>query len=218
MDRSGRSPEQRVAGMSTPPGPEQRPVLSLADERERVIQQLSEHFANDRLTMDELETRMELVYKAGTLDELRRLTADLPQAAAVAPVVEPEVSMVPDRDRVVAIMSETKRKGPWLVPQRLGVFALMSDATIDLTQATLPTGIIDIHVRSLMAAVKLIVPPGIQVVSRVGSLMGSVHGGGEPDPGSGAQGWRQGTVVRLTGWACMAEVSVKVRRREKPED
>jgi hypothetical protein len=69
-----------------------------------------------------------------------------------------------------------------------------------------------------MAAVKVIVPPGIQVVSRVGSLMGSVHGGGEPDAAPGGAAWRTGTVVRLTGWACMAEVSVKVRRREKPEE
>lgn len=201
---------------STPP-PEPRPVPSLADERERVIQQLSEHFANDRLTLDELETRLERVYKSATLDELRSLTADLPGTTAVAPVIEAEVvAMTPERDRVVAIMSETKRKGPWLVPQRLGVFALMSDTTIDLTQATLPAGIIDIHVRSLMAAVKLIVPPGIQVVSRIGSLMGSVHGGGEPDPNPGAPNWRAGTVVRLSGWACMAEVAVKVRRRDKP--
>lgn len=203
--------------MTPTPSPEQPPVPSLADERERVVQQLSEHFANDRLTMDELETRLELVYKAASMDDLRRLTADLPQPTAVAPLVEPEVvAITPDRDRVVAIMSETKRKGAWLVPQRLGVFALMSDMTIDLTQATLPTGIIDINVRSLMAAVKLIVPPGIQVVSRVGSLMASVHGGAEPDPTPGAPNWRAGTVVRLTGWACMAEVTVKVRRRDKP--
>lgn len=191
-------------------------MSSLADERERVIQELSAHFANDRLTMDELELRLERVYKAANLEELRSLTADLPASTAVSPAVAPEVvAIAPDRDRVVAIMSETKRRGPWLVPQRLGVFALMSDTTIDLTQATLPAGIIDIHVRSLMAAVKLVVPPGIQVVSRVGSLMGSVHGGAEADATPGAPSWRTGTVVRLTGWACMAEVSVKVRRRER---
>lgn len=203
--------------MTQTPSPEQQPVPSLAEERERVVQQLSEHFAGDRLSMDELERRMERVYKASSLDELRRLTADLPEPTAVAPIELAEVATLgPDRDRVVAIMSETKRRGAWLVPQRLGVFALMSDATIDLTQAVLPAGIIDIHVRSLMAAVKLIVPPGIQVVSRVGSLMGSVHGGGEPDETPGASAWRSGTVVRLTGWAFMAEVSVRVRRREKP--
>lgn len=201
--------------MTPTPSPEQQPVPSLAEERERVIQQLSEHFANDRLTMDELESRMERVYKSSSLDDLRRLTADLPEPAAVVPVVPPEaVVLAPDRDRVIAIMSETKRRGPWLVPQRLGVFAVMSDTTIDLTQATLPAGIIDIHVRSLCAAVKLVVPPGVQVVSRVGSVMGSVHGDGAPDDTPGAPAWRSGTVVRLTGWACMAEVAVKVRKRE----
>jgi uncharacterized protein DUF1707/cell wall-active antibiotic response 4TMS protein YvqF len=200
---------------SPPPSPDERPVPSLTDERERVTQQLTEHFANDRLTMDELEMRLERVYKASNLEELRRLTADLPEPTALAPAEPAEpVSLAPDRDRIVAIMSETKRRGPWLVPQRLGVFAVMSDATIDLTHATLPAGIIDIHVRSLMAAVKIVVPPGVQVVSRVGSVMGTVHGDGAPDDTPGAPARRPGTVVRLTGWACMAEVSVKVRKRE----
>jgi len=201
------------------PSPEQRPVVSLVDERERVIQRLSEHFANDRLSMEELEQRMELVYKATTAAELQRLTADLPseESAALtapAPASEPPV-LTPDRDRVVAIMSETSRRGAWIVPQRLDVISVMSDTTIDLTQAPLPTGIIDIHVRSIFAAVKIVVPPGLQVVSRVSSLMSSVHGGGEPTEAGGATAWRQGTVVRLSGWALMTEVQTKVRRRER---
>ena len=203
--------------MTSLPPPEQRPIVSLTDERERVIQRLSEHFANDRLSLDELESRMELAYKATSLGDLQRLTADLPSDAA-APVPAPlpaeeSTALAPDRERVWSVMSETRRGGGWLVPQRLDLLAVMSDTTIDLTQTTLPTGIIDIHVRSLMAAIKIVVPPGIQVVSRVSSLMSSVHGGGEPSEG-GSGGWKAGTVVRLTGWALMAEVQTKVRRRE----
>jgi hypothetical protein len=206
--------------MTSSPPPEQRPIVSLTDERERVIQQLSEHFANDRLSLDELESRMELAYKATSVGDLQRLTADLPSlAAAPVPVPLPEEStaLAPDRERLWSVMSETRRGGGWLVPQRLDLLALMSDTTIDLTQTTLPTGIIDIHVRSLMAAVKIVVPPGIQVVSRISSLMSSVHGGGEPNEGSSG-GWKAGTVVRLTGWALMAEVQTKVRRRERRPD
>jgi hypothetical protein len=205
---------------SSPQPPEQRPIVSLTDERERVIQQLSEHFANDRLSLDELESRMELAYKATSVGDLQRLTADLPSlAAAPVPVPLPEEStaLAPDRERLWSVMSETRRGGGWLVPQRLDLLALMSDTTIDLTQTTLPTGIIDIHVRSLMAAVKIVVPPGIQVVSRISSLMSSVHGGGEPNDESSG-GWKAGTVVRLTGWALMAEVQTKVRRRERRPD
>lgn len=205
--------------MPNTPSPEQRPVASLADERERVIQQLSDHFANDRLSLDELESRIEGAYKAASLVDLRRLTADLPDVVAPVPAVAADAPVLPpERDRIVSIMSETGRRGAWLVPQRLGVLALMSDTTIDLTQATLPTGIIDIHLRSMCAAVKILVPPGVQVVSRVSSVMGSVHGGGAPDQAPGAPPWRAGTVVRLSGWALMAEVQVKVRRREKSAD
>ncbi|HKW11088.1 MAG TPA: DUF1707 domain-containing protein [Gemmatimonadaceae bacterium] len=199
--------------------PEHRPIVSLTDERERVIQQLSEHFANDRLSIDELESRMELAYKAASIVDLQRLTADLPTVAA-APVpaplpVEEATALARDRERMYSVMSETKRRGAWIVPQRLDILACMSDTTIDLTQAALPTGIIDIHVRSICAAVKIVVPPGLQVVSRVSSLMSSVHGGGEPNA-KGDAGWKAGTVVRLTGWALMAEVQTKVRRRELP--
>jgi hypothetical protein len=68
--------------------------------------------------------------------------------------------------------------------------------------------------------VKIVVPPGLQVVNRVSSVMSSVHGGGEPSEAeeraaTDSSGWRQGTVVRLSGWALMAEVQTKVRRRER---
>ena len=192
--------------MSSSPPPEQRPVVSLVDERERVIQQLSDHFANDRLSLDELEARMDLAYKAATVTDLQRLTADLPTVAAAAPVPVAAPADWP-------IRSETRRHGAWIVPQRLDLVALMSDTTIDLTQAALPSGIIDIHVRSICAAVKIVVPPGLQVVSRISSLMSSVRGGGEPNEQT-VGGWKAGTVVRLTGWALMAEVQTKVRRRE----
>lgn len=204
--------------MPSLPSPEQRPVGSLVEERERVIQQLSEQFANDRLSLDELESRMELAYKASSVGELQLLTVDLPSApAAPVPATQPAedlATLAPDRERLFSVMSETRRRGAWIVPQRLDLVALMSDTTIDLTQAALPTGIIDIHLRSICAAVKIVVPPGLQVVSRISSLMSSVHGGGEPNEREAA-GWKAGTVVRLTGWALMAEVQTKVRRRER---
>ena len=205
---------------SSPNSPERQPVLSVADERERVLQALSYAFAQDHLSLDELEVRMERAYKSATVADLQKLVADLPRmeagGAAVAKVAAPpSIALPAERDRILSVMSETKRVGAWAMPQRLELVAVMSDTTIDLTQATLPAGIIDIHVRSMWAAVKIIVPPGLQVVNRLSSLMGSVSGGGEPDDESrGAQAWRSDTVVRLTGWALMAEIQTVVRRVE----
>ena len=206
---------------SSPHSPEHQPVLSITDERERVLRALSYAFAQDQLSLDELELRMERAYKSATVADLQKLVADLPQpeaagGAAVAKVAAPSQAALPaEQERILSVMSETKRVGAWGMPQRLELLAVMSDTTIDLTQATLPAGIIDLHVRSMWAAVKIIVPPGLQVVNRLSSLMGSVSGGGEPDDESrGAPAWRSNTVLRLTGWALMAEVQTVVRRVE----
>jgi len=181
--------------------------------RERTIDALSDHFAHDNLSLEELERRLELAYRATTPADLRALTADLDQLAeqqAKAPAtVAPSALATPDRERVTSIMSETKRRGVWAVPQRLDVNSVMADTTIDLTQAILPSGIIDIHVRAFMAAVKLIVPPGVRVASRVGAFMGSVNV--RPDEGKARP---EMPVIRLSGWAFMAEVQTKTRHVE----
>jgi hypothetical protein len=59
-----------------PPDPEIR--ASDAD-RDRVAAGLREHCAEGRLTLDELNERLEATYAAKTLGELWQLTADLPE-------------------------------------------------------------------------------------------------------------------------------------------
>ncbi|MFC5180401.1 DUF1707 SHOCT-like domain-containing protein [Actinomadura harenae] len=49
-------------------------------DRDRVAASLREHTADGRLTMGELEERLEATYEAKTMGELERVTADLPEA------------------------------------------------------------------------------------------------------------------------------------------
>ena len=49
-------------------------------EREAVTEQLREHYATGRLTIDEFRARLDAVYSATTAAGLRRVTADLPAA------------------------------------------------------------------------------------------------------------------------------------------
>jgi hypothetical protein len=51
-------------------------------EREQVVQELGEHFAEGRLSDDELSERSEKAYEARTNAELRSLLADMPQLPA----------------------------------------------------------------------------------------------------------------------------------------
>ena len=50
-------------------------MSSLELDRERAIQTLCAHYANDHLTTQELEARFDLAYKATSATELRALVA-----------------------------------------------------------------------------------------------------------------------------------------------
>jgi hypothetical protein len=85
-----------------PPNPEMR--ASDAD-RDKVAEELREHCAQGRITMDELQERLEAVYAAKTLGALRDVTADLPETdlyelpvpatlkAGVAPARRPSAAL-----------------------------------------------------------------------------------------------------------------------------
>jgi uncharacterized protein DUF1707 len=58
-------------------------------DRERVAARLREHFAEGRLSADELDERISAALSAKTLGDLRRVMADLPDPAPVPPQARP---------------------------------------------------------------------------------------------------------------------------------
>lgn len=194
-------------------------MLSLERERELTIELLSDHFAQDNLSLDELERRIELAYRASSLPALRDLTKDLRRdEGAVVPAPDaplPEV-FAPERDRIVSVMTQTKRRGMWQPARHLDLWSVMSETHLDLTRARLSPGVTEIHVRALMAAVKVIVPPGVRVVVQPSAFMAEVSDEALDPPPVGSNA----PVVRITGGLVMSELKVRVRTRElePPQD
>lgn len=192
-------------------------ALPLEMQRERTVEALSRHFAHDNLTLDELERRIELAYHARRAAELRDLTRDLPDAPEhvspprSAPLPE---AFSPEQDRIISIMTETKHRGLWRPARQVELWSVMSDTHLDVTDAILSPGVTEIEVFALMAGVKITVPPGVRVVVQTHSLMSSVSDESiePPKVGSGAP------VLRLTGFAVMSEIKVRVRLRERLND
>jgi hypothetical protein len=103
-------------------------------------------------------------------------------------------------------MSETRRTGPWRVPERLAVRAVMCDMKLDLRYAAVPPQC-RIDVTAVMSSVAIIVAPGTLVDFDVNPIMGAAGSGADDffrDPASAH--------IRVRGKAIMAEVRVKVRR------
>jgi hypothetical protein len=187
-----------------PPSP---PVLSIERERERTVELLSFHFAQDNLSLEELERRMEGVYAAKSLPALRDLTIDLPSAVDATPSARGAVvpaAFAPQRERIVSIMAETKRSGLVQVPPRLDLLCIMSETKLDLSGAQLTVPVTEIRVRAVMATVHITVPRGVRVVVQPSAFMASVN----DDDAQGEAVPPGAPVLRITGRVLMAELKV----------
>jgi Domain of unknown function (DUF1707) len=190
-------------------------LVSLPQVRERVIQQLTEAFAQDLISVEELEHRLEHVYRAQSAAETEAIVVDLRSAAATGSLPGPNADEprqsrdlapdVPTRDRFVAILSSSSRRGPLSVPHRLEALAVFSDSVIDLTAASLPADIVDIHVRIVMANMKIVIPAGLRVVNRVGAFLANVETDAALDLAPMVPG---APVIRITGYATLANLEI----------
>jgi hypothetical protein len=191
-------------------------VVSLAQVRERTIEQLSQHFAQDNISLEELESRIERVYQAKSVQDVRELVKDLP-ADAEAPVPAERqpapvpAAFAPEEGRIASIMGSNKHRAITQVPRELKLVSIMSETYIDLTRAQFVQGVTEIRLKAIMTSLKIILPPGVRVVFQPSTFMtDAADETSDPPPvGSGAP------VVRVTGLALMSEVKVSVRRPER---
>jgi hypothetical protein len=190
--------------------PEARPTLA---GRDRVIGQLGDAFANDRLDVDEFERRVTIAHQSDSGREVEALVADLPVLAPATPAAGAAArDLVPSRDvkpkaMVFTAMGGVERRGSWTVPRRLTVMTIMGGATLDFREARLPEGDVEIRISTLMGGVEIIVPPTLAVESNGVAIMGGfAHVDRAPtatEPGS--------TVLHVTGIALMGGVSIEMR-------
>ena len=120
-------------------------------------------------------------------------------------------AMVPNRGVVIAIMGGADRKGSWLVPRELKVWAIMGGASIDLRDAKFAPGVTEIDVTVLMGGVEITVPRGV----RVETIGAGVMGGFAASAGDATALDPSQPVLRVTGLAIMGGVDVKVRTPSK---
>ncbi len=187
--------------------------MSLELERERTVQALCSHFAQDHLTTAELELRFEQVYRAASAAELQSLLGGLPALQSSVTVYEPPPTYtvgpptsVPTEKRYLAFMGEVRRKGTWVVPARLHLFAAMGAVRIDLREAQVPAGGVDIDATALMGEVKIILPPGLHADVDGFAVMGEFS-----DRTAGTATTLDAPVIRVKGSAFMGAVYVETR-------
>ncbi|MFH8658679.1 DUF1707 domain-containing protein [Streptomyces afghaniensis] len=141
LSRTGGSPEVRA---------------SHAD-RDRTVDVLRVAAGDGRLTLEELEERLEAALSARTVGELAVLTADLPEGAGGAGVEAQEVVRIEQEG------SSTRRGDGWVVPRRLEIRSAWGEVTLDFTDAVITQDTLHIDLDMRAGALKLLTRPGVVV-------------------------------------------------------
>ncbi len=197
--------------------------VPLEDRKEKAVRRLGVHFAEDHLTVEEFEERVDRAWGATSLQELDALFSGLPALRAES-VPEVAGATLPARARPedvrahgvqIAIMGGSERKGAWTPPRRLTTLALMGGAGLDLREARLGPGLTEITIVAVMGGVEVIVPPGLAVENHGFAIMGGFEGHDQPSADPDPDAPR----VRIRGLAVMGGVEISVRLPgESPKD
>jgi hypothetical protein len=191
---------------------------SVGQSRQVTVDALCEHFANDDMSVEEFERRVEVAHRASTVQELKDLLSDLPGANLPAPVQGATIPVpkrkykvtaaahVKEREFMVAVMGGSSRKGTWSPARTNYAVAIMGGADLDFREAVLAPGVTDVQVFTMMGGVDIIVPPGLNVESHGFGIMGGFDQVGDIEPGD-----PNAPTLRIAGVACMGGVTIKVR-------
>jgi Domain of unknown function (DUF1707) len=138
-------------------------TLASDAERDQMVARLGEACAVGRLTLGEFEERVELALGARTHGELEQVAIDLP-APAMVPVRL--ASPAPTRTKAkwtLTILSGHKRSGRWSLPRRSVYFTLLGGLELDLTDAELSSGDVQITVVALLGGAEIVVPDAVRM-------------------------------------------------------
>ena len=192
--------------------PTPRPV-PLEQTRQRIVEQLCNHYAAENLTDDGLQERLTKAYAATSVVQLRELVADLPVetpgsgASASTAVAAAQPGTVAERQVIVAVMGGAERRGIWTPPKHLNVIAVMGGAELDFREARFGPGVTEVTCFALMGGVQIIVPPGVRVETNGMALMGGFSHRGSVEPPADPNA----PVLRIGGLAIMGGVDLEYR-------
>ena len=199
--------------MSELSGPADHSLMRVSDsDREQAADVLREAAGHGRITMDELDERLELAYAAKTYGDLAAVTRDLPQAGEVpAPAAVGRIGGTPRSTFSLAIMSGARRAGRWVVPRNYVAVAVMGGVELDLREAQFAEPEVTIQAYTVMGGIEITVPEDVEVdVSGFAFMGGFDHNASGP----GAPGAPR---LRVLGFALMGGVDVR-RKPLKPRD
>ena len=160
---------------------EDRPVKNI---REEVIDQLVINYGHDEITLEAFESRLDKAMDTENRDELLELVADLDLKTDQRYQTNKAETLSADRhyfengsdeyEKIFKLLSSSTQNGPWLVSKNIKATSILSDFTLDFTDARFEHKVVHIKMFSLLTSDTFYVPEGVRVVCNVSCILGSV--------------------------------------------
>jgi hypothetical protein len=170
------------------------PPRPLAVEHEAAFERIKTAYADEVISYDEMEQRLDAVLTAATGGEVLAVIADLPAAVEDGAL------------EIEAINGRIKRLGTWRVPRRIRISSEYGKVKLDLSQAQFESDKVEIDLQLTYGRARIIVPR-----SAVVDLDGLVTDWKQPSYRRPRHGPVSRPLIRITGH--MEYGRLKVRHR-----
>jgi len=161
---------------------EDRPLKKV---REEVIDQLVMNYAHQEITLEAFEKRLDVAIDTEDRALIMEQVADLELKADDQYQKTKQEKLSKDEgffdsnpdnhEKIVRVLSSSKRNGPWVVSEKISVKSILSDHTLDFTDAIFNCPVVHIKMFSVLTTDTFLVPEGVRVVCNASSFMGTIN-------------------------------------------
>jgi len=163
-----------------------RPVETV---REEVIDQLIMNYSHGEISLQAFETRLDKAMDSTCPQEIGDLANDLPlnvdnnyqdkKKNALGTHYHRGESK--ELEKIVNVLSASKRAGLWHVPKEITVFNVLGSDELDFTQARFVYPHVKITVLCIFGSVKIAVPEDVNTHTNVNCIVGSIENNASVD-------------------------------------
>ena len=80
-----------------------------------------------------------------------------------------------NHQKITKILSSAKQEGPWVTGEKITLTSVLSDFTLDFTEAIFNFPVVHIKVFGLLTSDTILVPEGVRVVCNAYNILSSVN-------------------------------------------
>lgn len=191
-----------------------RPIAAV---REEVIDRLIMNYSHGEISLEAFESRLDSAMDSSDAVAISELASDLPlninsdyqdkkKSALGTHYQEGDSKKL---ERIVNVLSSSKRAGQWHVPKEITIRNVLGSDTIDFTQARFNYQNIKINVNCTLGNIKIEVPEDVNIHTNVNCIVGSIDNNSNVDFISDAP------TITIEGKVMFGNLEIKVKQPVK---